>query len=47
MINKGNRSGLNTGFVLFMIGEKGQLIIQKSELVPAKAPVRLIQLTTQ
>jgi len=46
MINKGNRSGLNTGFVLFMIGEKGQLIIQKSELVPAKAPVRLIQLTT-
>lgn len=47
MINKGNRSGLNTGFVLFMNGEKGQLIIQKSELVPAKAPVRLIQLTTQ
>ena len=47
MINKGNRSGLNTGFVLFMTGEKGQLLIQKSELVPAKAPVRLIQLTTQ
>jgi len=47
MINKGNRSGLNTGFVLFMIGEQGQLIIQKSELVPAKAPVRLIQFTTQ
>ncbi len=47
MINKGNRSGLNTGFVLFMIGEKGQLIVQKSELVPAKAPVRLIQMTTE
>ena len=47
LINKGRRAGLNTGFVLFMIGEKGQLLIQKSELVPAKAPVRLIQLTTR
>jgi len=46
LINKGRRAGLNTGFVLFMLGEKGQLIVQKSELVPAKAPVRLIQLST-
>jgi phosphate transport system substrate-binding protein len=46
LINKGRRAGLNTGFVLFMLGEKGQLLVQKSELVPAKAPVRLIQFTT-
>jgi phosphate transport system substrate-binding protein len=46
LINKGRRAGLNTGFVIFMLGEKGQLLVQKSELVPAKAPVRLIQFTT-
>lgn len=44
MINKGKKSGLNTGFVLFMIGDIGQTIIQKSSLVPAKNPVRLIQM---
>lgn len=44
MINKGKKSGLNTGFVLFMIGDIGQTIIQKSSLVPAKNPVRLINL---
>lgn len=47
MINKAKRAGLHTGFVLFMIGEKGQLIIQKSALVPSNAPVRLIQMTTE
>ena len=47
LINKGKRSGLNTGFVLFMIGEKGQTIVQKSALVPATAPIRLIQMTTE
>jgi phosphate transport system substrate-binding protein len=47
MINKAKKSGINTGFVLFMIGEKGQLIVQKSALVPANAPVRLIQMMTE
>ena len=47
MINKAKRSGLHTGFVLYMIGEKGQLIVQKSALVPANAPIRLIQMTTE
>lgn len=47
MLNKGRNAGLNTGLVLFMSGEKGQLIIQKSALVPAVAPVRLIQLNTE
>ena len=45
MINKGSRSGLNSGFVNFMMGEKGQIIIHKSELVPANNPVRLIQMS--
>lgn len=43
ILNKGRRAGLNTGFVLFMIGEIGQTIVQKSALVPANSPVRLIQ----
>jgi phosphate transport system substrate-binding protein len=47
MINKGKRSGIHTGFVLFMTGEKGQTIITKSALVPATAPVRLIQINTR
>lgn len=47
MINKAKKTGLNTGFVLFMIGDKGQTIIQKSSLVPASTPVRLIQMSTE
>jgi len=47
LINKAKKSGVNTGFVLFMKGDKGQLIVQKSALVPATAPVRLIQLVTE
>ena len=43
VINKGKRSGLNSGFVNFMIRETGQMLIQQSGLVPANAPVRLIQ----
>jgi phosphate transport system substrate-binding protein len=46
LINKGKRSGLNTGFVLYLLGEKGQLIVQKSSLVPANSPVRLIKITS-
>lgn len=46
-INKGSRSGLNTGYVNFVQGEKGQLIIQKSALMPANSPVRMIQVRTE
>lgn len=46
IINWGPRSGINSGFVNFMVGEKGQLLIQKSELVPARSPIRLIQMST-
>jgi phosphate transport system substrate-binding protein len=47
LINWGARSGINSGFVNFMVGEKGQLLIQKSELVPARSPIRLIQMSTE
>lgn len=47
MINMGSRSGLHSGFVNFMQQEKGQLIIHKSALVTATAPVRMIEMTTE
>lgn len=47
LINKGSRSGLNTGFVNWMQGEHGQLIIQKSALIPANAVVRMIQMNEE
>ncbi len=46
-INKASRAGLNTGFVNFLTGEKGQLIIQKSSLVPATAHIRMIEIKTE
>lgn len=46
-INKASRSGLNTGFVNFLHGEKGQLIIHKSSLVPANTPIRMMQIKTE
>jgi hypothetical protein len=30
-----------------MKGEKGQIIVQKSALVPASAPIRLIEVTSE
>jgi phosphate transport system substrate-binding protein len=47
MINFAGRSSVFSSFVNFMIGEKGQLIVQKSALVPANTPVRLIQLNEE
>lgn len=47
MINYGSRAGLQTGFVNWMLQEKGQLIIHKSALVTAAAPVRMIEMTTE
>ena len=46
-INYASRSGLHSGFVNFMEQEKGQLIVHKSALVPATAPVRMIQMTEE
>jgi phosphate transport system substrate-binding protein len=36
-------AGLGSGFIAFVTGEKGQRIVQKSGLVPATMPVRLLQ----
>ena len=47
ILNKGSRNGLHSGLVLFMKGEKGQIIVQKSALVPATTPIRLIEVTTE
>lgn len=47
MINKAGKSTVNSGFIIFLTGEKGQLIVQKSELVPARSPVRLIQINQE
>ncbi len=43
MINRQTRAGLGMGFVSYVAGEKGQLIILKSGLIPAIAPVRIIE----
>lgn len=44
IINPEGRYGLGTGFSSFINSHKGQLIILKSGLVPANAPVRLVEL---
>ena len=46
-LNKASRQGANSGFVNFLSGEKGQLIIQKSSLVPSNSPIRMIQISTE
>jgi phosphate transport system substrate-binding protein len=46
MINRQTDGGLGTGFVIFVAGEKGQLMILKSGLVPAFPPQRIIHINT-
>lgn len=43
IISREARAGLATGFASFVAGDKGQRIILKSGLVPAIAPVRIIE----
>jgi phosphate transport system substrate-binding protein len=43
-INKGAKDGVETAFASFMASDRGQRIILKSGLIPAKAPGREIQL---
>jgi phosphate transport system substrate-binding protein len=47
MINRQTRAGLGMGFVSFVAGDKGQLMILKAGLIPAIAPVRMVQINTQ
>ncbi len=46
MINRQTRAGLGMGFVSFVAGDKGQLMILKAGLIPAIAPVRLVEINT-
>ena len=45
IINKASRQSINSGFVIFMTTEQGQLIILKSSLVPANKVARIISMT--
>jgi phosphate transport system substrate-binding protein len=47
MINRQTRAGLGMGFVSFVAGQKGQLMILKAGLIPAIAPVRLVEINTK
>lgn len=47
MINRQTRAGLGMGFVSFVAGEKGQIMILKAGLIPAISPIRLIEVNTQ
>ena len=47
MVNRQTRAGLGMGFVSFVAGDKGQLMILKAGLVPAIAPVRLVQINIE
>lgn len=47
MISRQTRAGLGMGFVSFVAGDKGQLMILKAGLVPAIAPVRLVQVNIE
>ena len=45
LIKIGKRAGLGTGFASFSLGERGQLIVQRSGLVPAKPAERKVKIT--
>jgi phosphate transport system substrate-binding protein len=44
MISREARTGLGSGFITYAANEKGQKIVLKAGLVPAKAPVRLVEI---
>jgi phosphate transport system substrate-binding protein len=47
IVSREGRMGLGTGFASFVASDRGQRIILKSGLVPALAPVRLVQINNQ
>ncbi len=46
IVKIGKRAGLGTGFASFALGERGQLIVQRCGLAPAKPAERKIEMTT-
>jgi phosphate transport system substrate-binding protein len=44
IISREARSGLGSGFISYAASDKGQRIVLKSGLVPAKAPIRIVSI---
>ncbi|MBI3481835.1 MAG: substrate-binding domain-containing protein [Bacteroidetes bacterium] len=44
IISREERTGLGSGFIAYVASDKGQRIVLKSGLVPATAPVRLVEI---
>jgi phosphate transport system substrate-binding protein len=44
MVSRETFTGLGSGFMQFVAGEKGQRIILKAKLVPATMPIRLVEI---
>ncbi len=44
MISREGHTGLATGFASFVAGDQGQRIIQKAGLIPAKSPIRVVEI---
>lgn len=47
MITKASRTSCSSSFMNFMTSEKGQLIIQKSSLIPANMVARMLNISTK
>ncbi|HRG38720.1 MAG TPA: phosphate ABC transporter substrate-binding protein, PhoT family, partial [Bacteroidia bacterium] len=47
IISRQKRAGLGMGFVNFVAGNKGQLMILKAGLIPSIAPVRMVEINTK
>jgi phosphate transport system substrate-binding protein len=47
IISREARAGLGTGFASFIAGEKGQRIVLRSGMVPASAPIRIVEFSNQ
>jgi phosphate transport system substrate-binding protein len=45
MISREARTGLGSGFISYAASDKGQKIVLKAGLVPAKAPVRIVEIS--
>jgi phosphate transport system substrate-binding protein len=47
IISREARAGLGTGFASFIAGDKGQRIVLRSGMVPASAPIRIVEFSNQ
>jgi phosphate transport system substrate-binding protein len=45
IISREARTGLGSGFATFVASDKGQRIILKAGMVPAKMPVRIVEVS--